>query len=128
MGFVYSTSQNLNIWGVFWTKRVKIEDSVVGRWRVGEGMAGDIRSLINARYFELECARVLHETFLVLVLMYGKETMLCKEEISRIRAFQMDNLRGLLGIRRGTRGLGSGGGGSWLGPNGALTSVGLPWE
>ena len=33
--------------------------------------------------------------------MYGSETMLWKEkERSRIRAVQMDNLRGLLGIRR----------------------------
>ena len=43
---------------------------------------------------------VLHETLLVPVLMYGSETMLWKEEISRIRAVQVDNLRGLLGIRR----------------------------
>ena len=33
--------------------------------------------------------------------MYGSETMLWKEkERSRVRAVQMDNLRGLLGIRR----------------------------
>ena len=44
---------------------------------------------------------VLHETLLVHVLMYGSETMLWKEkEISRIRDIQMNNLRGLLGIRR----------------------------
>ena len=36
-----------------------------------------------------------------LVLMYGSETMIWKEkERSRIRAVQMDNLRGLLGIRK----------------------------
>ena len=35
------------------------------------------------------------------VLIYGSETMIWKEnERSRIRAVQMDNLRGLLGIRR----------------------------
>ena len=36
------------------------------------------------------------------VLMYGNETMLWKKEKekSRVRAVQMDNLRGLLGIRR----------------------------
>ena len=44
---------------------------------------------------------VLHETLLVPVLMYGSETMLWLEkERFRIRAVQMDNLRGLLGIRR----------------------------
>ena len=49
----------------------------------------------------IDCARVLHETLLVPVLAYGSETMLWKEkERSRIRAVQMDNLRGLLGIRR----------------------------
>ena len=35
------------------------------------------------------------------VLVYGSETMLWREkERSRVRAVQMDNLRGLLGIRR----------------------------
>ena len=44
---------------------------------------------------------VLHETLLAPVHMYGSEAMLWKEkEKSRIRAAQMDNLRGLLGIRR----------------------------
>ena len=38
---------------------------------------------------------------LVPVLMYGSETMLWrKKERSRVRAVQMDNLRGLRGIRR----------------------------
>ena len=50
---------------------------------------------------ELECARVLHETLLVPVLMYCSEAMLWKEkERSRIRTVQMDNLSGLVGIRR----------------------------
>ena len=67
----------------------------------GRRVAGAIRSLVNARDLQLECARVLHETLLVPVLMYGSETMLWKEkEKSRVRAVQMDNLRGLLGIRR----------------------------
>ena len=43
--------------------------------------------------------RVLHETLLVPVLMFGSETILCKEkERSRIRDVHMDNLRELLGI------------------------------
>ena len=43
----------------------------------------------------------MHETLLVPVFMYGSETMLWKEEErSRVRAVQMDNLRGLLGVRR----------------------------
>ena len=43
----------------------------------------------------------MHETLLVPVLMYGNDTMLWKEkERSKIRDIRMDNLRGLLGIRR----------------------------
>ena len=43
----------------------------------------------------------LHEILLVPVLMYGSETMLWKGKgRSRIRAVQMDNLRGLLSIRK----------------------------
>ena len=42
---------------------------------------------------------VFHETLLVPVLMYGSETMLWEEkERSRVRTVQ--NLRGLLGIRK----------------------------
>ena len=48
---------------------------------------------------------MLHETIIVPVLMYGTETMLWKEkEISIIKAVQMDNLLGLVGIRRMNRG------------------------
>ena len=44
---------------------------------------------------------VFHETLLVSVLTFGSETMLRREkERSRIMAVQMDNLKGLLGIRR----------------------------
>ena len=44
---------------------------------------------------------VFQEILLVPVHMYVSETMLWKEkERSRIRAVQMDNLRGLLGIRK----------------------------
>ena len=73
--------------------------SVVGKWRVG--VAGAIRSLVKARNLQPQCARILHESLLVPVLMYGSETVIWREkERSRIRAVQMDNLRGLLGIRR----------------------------
>ena len=64
-------------------------------------VAGAIRSLGNARDLQLECARVLHETLLMPVLTFGSETMLWKEkERSRMRTVRMDNLRGILGIRR----------------------------
>ena len=45
----------------------------------------------------------MHEILLVPVLMYGSETMLSRKERSRVRAVQMDTLRGLLGIRRRNR-------------------------
>ena len=64
-------------------------------------VADTIRSLVNARDFQLEYARVLRQTLLVPVLMYGSETELWKEkENSRVRAVQMDNLKSLIGIRR----------------------------
>ena len=67
----------------------------------GRRVAVTVRPLINARDLRLECARFLHETLLVPVLMHGIEKMLWKEkEISRVRLVQMDNLWGLLGIRR----------------------------
>ena len=45
--------------------------SRVASWRM---VAGAIRSLINARSLQFECARVLHESLLVPVLMYGSKT------------------------------------------------------
>ena len=62
-------------------------------------VAGAIRSLVSARDLHRECTRVLHETFLVPFLMYDSETMLWKERF-RIKAMEMDNPRGLLGIRK----------------------------
>ena len=41
----------------------------------------------------------LHESLLMPVLRYGSEKMIWREEKSRIWAVQMDNIRGLLGIR-----------------------------
>ena len=67
----------------------------------GRRVAGAINPLVNARYLQRECTRVLFETLLAPVLMYDSETMLWKEkEKSRIKAVQMDNIKGLLGIRR----------------------------
>ena len=67
----------------------------------GRKVEGAIMSLINARDLQLECSKVLHETLLAPVFMYGSETMLWKEkERYRTRALQMDILIELLGIRR----------------------------
>ena len=43
----------------------------------GRRVVGAISSLVNAGELQFECARVLHETLLVLVHTYGSETMLC---------------------------------------------------
>ena len=67
----------------------------------GKSVTGVIRSLVDARSLQLECVRVMHESLLMPVLTYSSETMIWKQkERSRIRALQIDNLRGLLGIRR----------------------------
>ena len=64
-------------------------------------VAGAIRSLVHARSLQLECARVLHESLLVLVLTYGSETMIWRgKERYRIRTVQINNPRGLLSIKR----------------------------
>ena len=53
----------------------------------GKRVAGAIRSLVNVKDLQFECASVLYESLLVPVLMYGSETMLWKKkERSRIRA------------------------------------------
>ena len=59
----------------------------------GRRVADAIRFLVKAK--------CLHESLLMPVLTYGRETMKWMEkERSRIRAVHMDNLRDLLGIRR----------------------------
>ena len=76
-----------------------MRQSVVRRWRVG--VADAIRSLVRPKDFQFECARVLYETLLVPVLMGGSKIIIWKEkERSRIRVEQIENLRGLLCIRR----------------------------
>ena len=57
--------QNLNIGGCILDES-GTDDSEC-RWRV----AGAIRSLVKARSLQLECVRVLSESFPVSVLMYG---------------------------------------------------------
>ena len=65
----------------------------------GRRVTGAMRFLVNARYLQLDCVRILHDPLLVPILMYGSETLLWKER-SRIMAVRMDNLRVLFGIRR----------------------------
>ena len=61
----------------------------------GRRVAGTISSLVNARDFQLEFARVLHESLVAPDLTYSSETMLWQDkERSRIRDVRMDNARG----------------------------------
>ena len=54
------------------TERAECSRKVVS----GRIVAGAIRSLVYARNMQLECPRVLNETLLVHVFMYGSEKML----------------------------------------------------
>jgi hypothetical protein len=70
----------------------------------GRRVGGAIKSLVNAKNLSLECTRRLHESMLIPVLMYGSEVMVwCQKYRSRIQAVQMDNLRGVLGVRKTDR-------------------------
>ena len=67
----------------------------------GMKVEGFIRSLVNDMCLQLDCTRVLHEGLLVPVLLYGSKTIIWREkERLRIRSVQMNNLRGLLAVRR----------------------------
>ena len=72
-----------------------LDESDTGEAEYRRNVRGAIRSLVNARDLELQCATVLLETLVIPVLIDERETMLWKEtERSRIRVVQMDNLRG----------------------------------
>ena len=61
---------------MFWTNQVQIEQC---NRKVVNGVAGAIGSLVNDRDLQLQCAKILHETWLVPFLMYGSEPLLWKE-------------------------------------------------
>ena len=94
-------SLNINIWGCVLDESGTGTDVAKCSRKVASGrrVAGAIRSLVKARDLQLECAIVFRETLLVAILMYGSDTVLWKEERSRVGAVEMDNLRGLLSIR-----------------------------
>ena len=66
----------------------------------GRKIGGVIRSLGNAKGHSF---RVLHKVLFMPVQLYENEIMIWREKKSWIRAVQMDNLRGLLGVRRMNR-------------------------
>src|SRR5678815_1193791 len=67
----------------------------------GRKVAGVIKSLVNVKELSLECARVLHEGMLLPVLLYSSETMVWNKKYrSKVQCVQIDNIRGVLGVRR----------------------------
>src|SRR5678816_2320766 len=67
----------------------------------GRKVAGAIKSLVDVKGLSLECAMVLHEGMFLPVLMYSSKTMVWNRRYrSKVQCVQMDNLRGLLGVRR----------------------------
>ena len=89
-----SKFQSYNILGVFLMNNVQT-------LRSERKFSSVIISLVNARGLRLERARVLREALLVLVLLNLSETMIWREnERLGIIAVQMNNIRGLFGIRR----------------------------
>ena len=49
-----------------------------------------IKFFVNVRGLQLQCVKVLHESLVVPILMYGSETVIWREkEKSRIRAIQI---------------------------------------
>ena len=68
-------SRNLNIWDFLDESGTNCAE-YSRRVESGRKAAGAIRSLVDDRDLHLDCARVLHETLLVTVLMYSSEKML----------------------------------------------------
>src|SRR5678816_3773424 len=67
----------------------------------GRKVTGAIKSLVDVKGLSLECAMVLHEGMLLPVLMYSGETMVWNKRYrSKVQCVEMDNLMGVLGVRR----------------------------
>ena len=70
-------SRNLNIWRCVLDESGADEAECIRKVASGRKVTGKDHQVPSyARDFQLEYARVLHETLLVPVLMYGSETML----------------------------------------------------
>ena len=64
-------------------------------------MAGAIESLVKARRLSFECNRVVHESMLLLVVMYGSKEMVWSQNYrSEVQTVQMNYLRRVLGVRK----------------------------
>ena len=54
----------------------------------GRRVAGAIKSLVNARSLQLECAKVLHESLQVPVLTYGSKTVIWRRKGLGLRLYR----------------------------------------
>ena len=78
-----------------------MEQNTVGRWQAGGGWQVPSDPYLMLGICSLSVLESCIKHLLAPVLMYCSETILWKQkERSRIRAVQVDNIRGLLGIRR----------------------------
>ena len=50
----------------------------------GKNVVGIVRCLVNGRSLQLKCARVPLETLLMLVLLYGNETIVWREKERKV--------------------------------------------
>ena len=82
-------------------KRGKCGKEVESRVAQGRKVAGAMQVLVKEKKLSVQAARGLHEGVLVPTLTYGCETLVWHErEKSRVRAVEMDMLRGVCGVRR----------------------------
>lgn len=66
----------------------------------GRKVVSAIREKANAKGLNLECTRLLQESMLILTLKYSNETEVRKKKKIENKALQIDNLRGMLEVRR----------------------------
>ena len=92
--------RNSNAWDVLWMNQLRVRKTLVESWRV----EGGLQVLLGLWLMLGVCSLSVLESCIKLfvpVLMYSSESMIWREKKrSRIWAVQVDNLIGLLGIRR----------------------------
>ena len=67
----------------------------------GRQVAGAIESLVKARRLSFERNRVVHESMLLPVVMYGSKEMVWSQNYrSEVQTVQMNYLRRVLGVRK----------------------------
>ena len=94
MGFVYSMSRNSNIWDVFWTDQVQMGYNLVGSWQLPLG------SQLMLGIFRFSVLGSCMKHCLHLLLRMAVRQCYGKRRRYQVRAVQMDNVTGLVSIKR----------------------------